>query len=199
MIKSISPLGPLAMRLLIVGLCVIQTFTIIYISKIFSKLDSTATKVDLILSIDNAKPTSDIEKNISKLKPNLDKQVVKLISESILKYSTKFKLPPNLIIAIINRESKFEITARNKSGAEGLMQIMTKVHQNKIKKLGITSKEVFYIDNNIHLGCWILREYYNKSKSMYLALKRYVGGEHPEYIKNIFTTYINFDMQGEVK
>jgi len=192
----------LIIGLIMVGLYIAQSIALMNIStnpNILSKLDFISTKVDLILSIKDTKPTLKIQKNISKLKPNLDKQVVKLISESILKYSTKFKLPPNLIVSIINRESKFEITAKNKSGAEGLMQIMTKVHKDKIKKLGITSKEVFYIDNNIHLGCWILRKYYNESKSIYLALRKYVGGEHPEYIKNIFTTYINFDMQGEVK
>ena len=192
----------LIIGLIMVGLYIAQSIALMNIStnpNILSKLDFISTKVDLILSIKDTKPTLKIQKNISKLKPNLDKQVVKLISESILKYSTKFKLPPNLIVSIINRESKFEITAKNKSGAEGLMQIMTKVHKDKIKKLGITSKEVFYIDKNIHLGCWILREYYNESKSIYLALRKYVSGEHPEYIKNIFTTYINFDMQGEVK
>jgi len=190
----------LIIGLIMVGLYITQSIALISIRTnpgIFSKLDSISTKTDLILSINNTDPTLEIQKNISKLRPDLDKQVVKLISESILKYSTKFNLPSNLIISIINRESEFEITAKNKSGAEGLMQIMTKVHKDKIKKLDITSKEVFYIDNNIHLGCWILREYYNKSKSIYLALKKYVGGKHPEYIKDILTTYINFDMKGE--
>jgi soluble lytic murein transglycosylase-like protein len=54
-----------------------------------------------------------------------------------------------------------------------------------MKKLGIKHNQLFHIDHNIHLGCWILRDYYNEKGSIRAALTKYVGGNHKKYIDDI--------------
>jgi hypothetical protein len=128
---------------------------------------------------------------INKLRPQLDNTIVEEIAASIVKYSREYRLPPEFVTYLIKRESEFNVLAVSKAGAVGLMQVMPSAHQDKIKKIGITNGQLFHIDNNIRLGCWILRDYYNNTGSIEKALTKYVGGSHNGYINDILIGYTN--------
>ena len=123
--------------------------------------------------------------------PRLRQHTIEALSEPIEKYSKQYRLPPELVIQVIKRESNFYSRAISPVGAAGLMQIYTKYHEDKLMKLGITREQVYDIDHNIHLGCWILRDYLNETGSIDAALTRYVGGEHPTYIIDILAGLTN--------
>ena len=134
-----------------------------------------------------------------KLRPQLDHAVAEEISKAILKYSTEYRLPPEFVVHLMKRESGFNTLATSKAGAVGLMQVMPKAHRDKMKKLGITSAQLFHIDNNVRLGCMILRDYYNLTGSIEKALKRYVGGTHASYTQDILIGYTNETIPLKVK
>lgn len=134
---------------------------------------------------------TDLMPIILNLQPRLDPELAKHISESVLKYSQEYRLPPRLIVHIIYRESRFRPLARSKAGAVGLMQIMTKAHEDKLKEMNITPEEVYHIDNNIKLGCWIFREYFNQGNDIKKTLLRYVGGNNEQYVEDILVGFSN--------
>jgi soluble lytic murein transglycosylase-like protein len=128
---------------------------------------------------------------INKLRPQLDHKIVGEISEAIVKYSREYRFPPEFVTHLIHRESAFNVLAVSNKGAVGLMQVLPKYHEDKMKKLGINSSQLFHIDNNVKLGCWILRDYYNNTGSIEKALTKYVGGSHNGYINDILTGFTN--------
>jgi len=138
---------------------------------------------------------NDYDKNITdsiiRLNPKVDPIIVVQLQKSIKTYSKQYNLPPELIISVIYRESTFKPTVVSSAKCIGLMQINPKAHADKIKVMGITRNEIFHIDNNIHLGCWILRDYIDKYKSVDKALKKYVGGNLSGYVSDILKTYSN--------
>ena len=140
-------------------------------------------------------PLTTLIKIIQQQQPKIDQLIAKPMVEAILKYSKKYNFPPELIIALINRESKFRPMVISSANCVGLMQINAKFHPEKLKKLNIKGKEIFYIDNNIQLGCMILREYYDNTKSIEKALIKYVGGKHPSYVCDILSNYTDLSIK----
>jgi hypothetical protein len=128
---------------------------------------------------------------INKLRPQLDNSIVKEVAEAIVKYSREYRFPPEFVTYVIQRESNFNVLAISSKGAVGLMQVLPKYHGDKMKKMGINSSQLYHIDNNVKLGCWILRDYYNETGSIEKALTKYVGGNHNGYIDDILIGYTN--------
>jgi len=126
---------------------------------------------------------------IQERQTKLDPIITTEIAKAVHKYSIKYKLPPELIIAVIQRESSFKQTQVSNAGCKGLMQINTKFHQEKLKKLNIKGRQIFYIDNNVHIGCMIMREYYNSTGTISEALAKFVGGSQKGYIKDIVFSF----------
>jgi len=128
---------------------------------------------------------------IMQLRPQLDPSIAKEINTAIIKYSREYRLPPTFVLHLMKRESNFDTLAKSKAGAVGLMQVMPKAHKDKMKKIGITNGDLYHIDNNVRLGCWILRNYFNKTGSIEKALKKYVGGNHATYATDILIGFTN--------
>jgi len=81
---------------------------------------------------------------------------------------------PFILLAIISHESNFLDTARNSSGAEGLMQIMTTVHKKRFEPYG--GIQMTYLPEvNIRVGATILRECIGIMKSVSGGLRCYAG------------------------
>ena len=82
------------------------------------------------------------------------------------------RLPPELVLAVIDVESSFNRYAVSSVGAQGLMQVMTFWPE----KLGMKRHELVRIRENIHMGCEILRFYLaREAKDVRKALARYNG------------------------
>jgi soluble lytic murein transglycosylase-like protein len=86
--------------------------------------------------------------------------------------ATRVKLPPELILAVIEVESNFDRYAVSVAGAIGLMQIMP----FWLDEIGRPDDNLLHIDTNLRYGCTILRFYYDKENGdLRRALGRYNG------------------------
>lgn len=84
------------------------------------------------------------------------------------------KLDPLLILSVIAIESRFNPFAESPMGAQGLMQVMSKVHHDKFQELG-GIKAALNPVANIRVGSQILKEYVTRGGSVEAGLKSYVG------------------------
>lgn len=88
--------------------------------------------------------------------------------------SREFRLDPYLVLAVMSIESNFNPNARSAAGAQGLMQVLTRVHTEKFAPFGGASA-AFDPMANISVGSRILKEYLSREGSVEGALKSYVG------------------------
>lgn len=86
----------------------------------------------------------------------------------------EFKLDPLLILSVAAIESRFNPYAESDAGAQGLMQVMTRVHEDKYDALG-GKKAAFDPWVNMRVGAQILRNCINRAGSLEGGLKLYVG------------------------
>ena len=91
-------------------------------------------------------------------------------------YKTAFDigLDPHLILAVMAIESRFNPYAESSMGAQGLMQVMAKVHADKFEDHGGVQYALDPVVN-IKVGSRILKEYVRQTGSVERALKTYVG------------------------
>ncbi len=102
------------------------------------------------------------------------------------------RLPPGLILAIIDVESRFDRWAVSSAGAVGLMQIMPFWPQ----ELGMERHQLVQIEANMRMGCAILRHYLEREKNdLGKALARYNGSvgrrKYPDTVVQRWTTRWN--------
>lgn len=90
------------------------------------------------------------------------------------KVGREMRVDPTLILAVMSVESSFNPNARSHRGAQGLMQVHTRVHTEKFRPFG-GEHAAFEPLTNIRVGARILREYLNRDGSTEAALKSYVG------------------------
>jgi len=86
----------------------------------------------------------------------------------------EIKLDPLLILSVMAIESRFNPFAESPVGAQGLMQVMSKVHQDKFAELGGTKAALNPVAN-IKVGSLILKDYVKRGGSVEAGLKLYVG------------------------
>ena len=86
----------------------------------------------------------------------------------------KAKLDPTLILAIMAIESGFNPFAQSPVGAQGLMQVMTKIHSDKYQNFG-GGFAAFDPVTNLRVGVKVLQECIKRAGSIEGGLKHYVG------------------------
>jgi soluble lytic murein transglycosylase-like protein len=86
----------------------------------------------------------------------------------------EIKLDPLLILSVMAIESRFNPFAESPVGAQGLMQVMSKVHRDKFEDHG-GMKAALDPVANIRVGSLILKEYVTRAGSVEAGLKLYVG------------------------
>jgi Transglycosylase SLT domain len=91
----------------------------------------------------------------------------------------KTKLDPTLILAVMAVESGFNPFAQSAVGAQGLMQVMTKVHSEKYQYFG-GQLAAFDPVTNLRVGVKVLQECIARSGSLEGGLKFYVGAAKQE-------------------
>ncbi len=101
-------------------------------------------------------------------------------------------LPPGLVLAVLDVESRFDPWAVSSSGAVGLMQVMPFWPE----QLGMRRSELVTMEANIRMGCAILRHYLQtEHNDVRRALGRYNGSvrtrEYPDRVVTRWTNYWN--------
>lgn len=84
------------------------------------------------------------------------------------------KIDPLLILAVMAIESGLNPFAESPVGAQGLMQVMSKVHHAKFQHMGGVQAALNPVAN-IRVGALILKDYVNRGGSVEAGLKTYVG------------------------
>jgi soluble lytic murein transglycosylase-like protein len=86
----------------------------------------------------------------------------------------EIKLDPLLILAVMAIESGLNPFAESPVGAQGLMQVMSKIHHARFQDLGGV-KAALNPAANIRVGSLILKDYVTRGGSIKEGLKTYVG------------------------
>ncbi|HLW74456.1 MAG TPA: transglycosylase SLT domain-containing protein [Gammaproteobacteria bacterium] len=113
---------------------------------------------------------TDMSERMADLVPDPDQRMslLKLIHAE----ASRAQVPPQLVLALIHVESKFDPYAVSHSGAVGLMQIMP----FWLKLIGRSDDSLVHARTNLRMGCTILKYYLGKSKGdIREALQRYNG------------------------
>jgi len=137
-----------------VVICFIPLTALIY-AIIYPNENITIQEKEVNKDVEKSKTST--EELLLFLNSQIDPDVAKLIASAVDKASEKHMLPRKLICSIIKKESNMNPFAISKAGASGLMQVMPKIHSNKLE-----GKNVFHIGPNVDVGCSIFREYLNK-------------------------------------
>lgn len=94
------------------------------------------------------------------------------ILQAVHREAVRAKLPPEMVLAVIDVESGFQRYAVSRANAQGLMQVM----RFWLKELGMPGHALLDIQDNVRMGCTILRYYYDKEDGNWnRALARYNG------------------------
>jgi len=84
------------------------------------------------------------------------------------------RIDPMLVLAVMSVESSFNPNAQSSAGAQGLMQVLTRVHMEKFLPFG-GIRAAFDPVASIRVGSAILRDYISREGSVEGGLKSYVG------------------------
>jgi soluble lytic murein transglycosylase-like protein len=98
--------------------------------------------------------------------------------------ATRASLRPELVLAVIEVESRFDKFAISHAGARGLMQVMP----FWLKEIGRPEDNLFDMKTNLRMGCTILKHYLDKERgNLTHALARYNGSLHSyKYTNKVF-------------
>lgn len=86
----------------------------------------------------------------------------------------KAGLDPTLILAIMAVESSFNPFAQSSVGAQGLMQVMTQIHDDKYQPFG-GIHAAFDPVTNLRVGVQVLKECISRAGGLEAGLRYYVG------------------------
>lgn len=84
------------------------------------------------------------------------------------------RIDPTLILAIMAIESSFNPFAQSSVGAQGLMQVMTTIHDDKYEAFGGVHA-AFDPVTNLRVGVMVLKECIRRAGSIEAGLRYYVG------------------------
>lgn len=111
------------------------------------------------------------------------KKLSKNLQEHIFTLCEQYKLPSDIVISVIYRESSYNPNIMGDNGeAYGLMQVQPKWHQDRMDKLGVTNLLDPY--QNVMVGIDYLGELAASGKPIEWVLMAYNGG--PDYADYYF-------------
>lgn len=140
-----------------------------------SKIDPQALDSKLMVSIQNQRAVADFFEK----KYKLDRaKIEEYVSNTVL-IAKEVNIDPVLLLAVISVESNFNPLSKSHAGAEGLMQVMTKIHKDKYALYGGETDAV-KPEVNIRVGAYILKYLIATTGSLRSGLKYYVGAANAE-------------------
>jgi hypothetical protein len=90
------------------------------------------------------------------------------------RYGKSIGVDPKLILSVMAMESRFNPYAASPVGAQGLMQVMTRVHADKYDDFG-GNLAAFDPLSNLRVGAIVLKDAIRQTGSVEGGLRRYVG------------------------
>jgi hypothetical protein len=97
------------------------------------------------------------------------------------------RVDPMLILSVMAMESRFNPFAASPVGAQGLMQVMTRVHSDKFEGFG-GDMAAFDPVSNLRVGALVLKETIRRAGSVEGGLRLYVGAvnsDGADYINKV--------------
>ncbi len=107
-------------------------------------------------------------------KYNVAPEPVSALVAEAFDVGNRAKLEPTLLLAVMAIESGFNPFAHSPMGAQGLMQVMTKIHNDKYVGFG-GRLAAFDPVSNLRVGAKVLQECIARAGSVEGGLKLYVG------------------------
>jgi len=150
------------------------------------------------------KPTiADLTAYIEERNPRIRPELSNRIAKAIVEYSEKNGLKLHLVCSVIENESNWRPNAVSKSKRDiGLMQINIVSNEKLLKEKGLTKLDCYNVENNIMLGCEILKNNMKHFGDVQLALSGYNAGitrtinsglHSKDYVRKVLATYYNLN------
>ncbi len=143
-------------------------------------VEQTETQTVFIETMDDEIVMLPVESETEVVETETEEQFVSIsfIPEEIQKLcfeiGNEYHIAPELLIAIIERESGGDVNAKNKkTGCMGLMQLHPKYAKHYLKLAG--ASDPFNAEDNIRAGCEILTEKFEQYTDLPLVLMKYHG------------------------
>jgi soluble lytic murein transglycosylase-like protein len=103
-----------------------------------------------------------------------------------IEVANEVNLDPVLLLAVMATESSFNPNAQSRAGAQGLMQVLTRVHTEKFEPYGGVVA-AFVPEANIRVGALILKACIAKAGSLEAGLRSYLGAPNASSGPNSYT------------
>lgn len=103
-----------------------------------------------------------------------------VLVNTVYKVGRDKQVDPLLLLAVIAIESRYNPFAESAVGAQGLMQVMTRIHQDKFDAIGKGKGNALDPVANIHVGATILKDCIDRRGSVNGGLACYVGATGPD-------------------
>ncbi|RCS57473.1 lytic transglycosylase domain-containing protein [Parvibium lacunae] len=104
----------------------------------------------------------------------INKAATDILVEAAWNAGKETALDPLLILAVTAIESRFNPFAESSMGAQGLMQVMSRVHQDKLADFGGKQAALNPV-TNIKVGALVLKDCVKRGGSLEAGLKLYLG------------------------
>lgn len=157
-------------------------------------LSTTSAYADVVPTFDAAPKSAQQKADINRFHATMDQRLAAFIPNAetrakllkrIYREAQLARLPPALVLALIEVESAFRPRAISPAGAVGLMQIMP----FWIDELGLAADDLKAPARNLRYGCTILAHYLTVENGDFTrALARYNGSlgktRYPEHVLN---------------
>ncbi|NLB83657.1 MAG: lytic transglycosylase domain-containing protein [Synergistaceae bacterium] len=143
--------------------------------------EASSITADILLSnaADNVQTLSSFIRGQNRA---ISRQEGLLQASAFLKYSLKYGVPLDLLVAVAYTESHFNSSARSSAGAAGIMQVMWKIHSGLLQANGIMEEDDLYTpDKGIAAGALLISRYLRAYGDTQTALGRYYGGSPTVY------------------
>jgi soluble lytic murein transglycosylase-like protein len=101
------------------------------------------------------------------------------VFEAVQSVAARRRMDPLLLIAVISVESRFNPYSQSPMGAQGLMQIIPRYHQDKVPDAAV---EQPFLDPviNVRIGAQILQEAIRRQGGLVEGLQHYAGATDDE-------------------
>jgi len=138
-------------------------------------MQKTAFKPDESVPSSPLKPAMRAVVNDLARRYHVSSQAIEPLVRAVQLAGARVDLDPLLILAVVAVESRFNPFAESGAGAQGLMQVIPKYHQDKIEAAGRGKNALLDPHTNIQVGVRVLKESIERAGSLQAGLQQYAG------------------------